>query len=150
MKYFVLCLFFNLHVVACDAQTSWQWWVNLPEDLAYSLDSTYCSYTNDEPGKIAGHANKLVHDEDRRRLTNCVYEYRGMGPHFHSCLFIYYNSDYYFFPDYIDKNVELDKVIKEFLLASSALKFTDIEGIDYLKIIVDFLYENKWVFNDSE
>ena len=35
------------------------------------------------------------------------------------------------------------------MFASSVLKFTDVEGINYLKIIVDYLYDNKEEFGDS-
>ncbi len=149
MKYFILSFFFNLQFIACSAQTSWQWWTDLPEDLYFSLDSVYCSYIHHERGEVGGHANKLGDDENRTHLTNGVYIYRGMGPHFPSYLFIYYNNDYYFFQHRIDKNVELDKMIKDFMFASSVLKFTDVEGINYLKIIVDFLYDNKEEFGDS-
>lgn len=110
--------------------------VDVPDSICIKLESAYKSITSFDNVNASKNVLNLTNRKDFI-FKNSLYSFKGQGPHYPRCIFIFKSPKIYIFKsigafDFIG-------VLQEYLECIKFLELTETERVLYLKLIARYL-----------
>ncbi len=112
--------------------------VDVPDSISFKLESAYNIITGCDSVNAGKNVWNLINRKDFV-FKNGLYSFKGQGPHFPRCIFIFKDGRTFIF-----KSVgafDFEGVLQEYLKCVKFLNLSRKESLKYLKHIVDYLEE---------
>lgn len=110
--------------------------VDVPDSIYLKLESAYKSITGFDNVNAGRNVRNLT---DRKNIVfkNDLYSFKGQGPHFPRCIFIFKNPNIYIFRSI--GAFDFTGILTEYLECIKFLELTETERVLYLKSIASYL-----------
>ena len=121
--------------------------VNVPDSISIRLENAYKSITGCDSVNAGKNVWNLINRKDFI-FKNGLYSFKGQGPHFPRCIFIFKNGKIFIF-----KSVgafDFEGVLQEYMECIKLLSLSRTESLKYLKYIVHYLEEESGLTYGSE
>lgn len=131
-----LCFFVFLYAQAQSSKKNPFQMVVVPDSIYLMLEKEYESITGFDSVNAGRNVWNLTNSKDFV-FKNGLYSFKGQGPHFPRCLFVYNNKKIYIF-----KSIgafDFSGVLQEYLECIKLLKLTKEDKVKYLKSITKYL-----------
>jgi len=110
--------------------------VVVPDSIYLKLENAYKSITSFDRVNAGRNVRNLINKKDFV-FKNDLFSFKGQGPHFPRCIFIFKNPKIYIF-----KSIgayDFVGVLQEYLQCIKFLELTETERVIYLKSIASYL-----------
>jgi len=121
--------------------------VDVPDSINIKLESAYKSITGFDSVNAGRNVWSLTNRKDFI-FKNGLYSFKGQGPHYPRCIFIFKNSKIYIF-----KSIgafDFVGVLQEYLECIKLLELTEADKVIYLKYVADYLRDESGLTYGNE
>jgi len=114
--------------------------VDVPDSIYLKLESAYKSITGFDSVNAGRNVRNLINRNDFV-FKNDLYSFKGQGPHFPRCIFIFKKPNLFIFRSI--GAFDFEGVLQDYLKCIKLLELTETERVNYLKSIANYLgYES--------